>query len=187
MQDALSWWNANVRTLGATTAYQISWTEFKTKMLKKYCPRSELKRLEEEFHALIVRGIDLRAYNRRFQELKVLCPSIVPDLEKTLEKYVEGLPRSIEGNVTASNPASLESAMEIAQRLLDREVKYNELKRKLDDKRTTHHNNNYHGNTSNHRNNNNQHHNNRNNQQRRQEPNKAFAATEAKGYQGLKP
>ena len=187
MQDALSWWNTIVRTLGNTEAYQITWAELKTKMLRKYCPRSELRRLEDEFHILIVRGIDLRSYNRRFQELKVLCPSMVPDLEKTLEKYIEGLPRSIEGNVTASKPASLEAAMEIAQRLLDREVKHNELKRKQDDKRTTPHNNNHRGNSSNHRNNNVQYHNNRNNQQRRQEPNKAFAATEIRGYQGPKP
>ena len=86
---------------------------------------------------LVVKGIDLRTYNRRFQELKILCPSMVPDLEKTLEKYVEGLPRSIEGDVTSSNPPTLEAAMKLAQRLLDQEVKCNELKRKLDNKRIT--------------------------------------------------
>jgi hypothetical protein len=86
-----------------------------------------------------VKGVDLKGYNRRFQELKVLCPSMVPDHEKTLEKYVEGLPQSIEGNVTSANPTTLEAAMELAQKLLDREVKCNKLKRKLDDKRTTHH------------------------------------------------
>ncbi|PWA68100.1 reverse transcriptase domain-containing protein [Artemisia annua] len=200
MQDALSWWNATVQTLGATAAYQISWTEFKAKILRKYCPRSEIRKIEDEFHDLIVKGVDLRAYNRRFQELKTLCPSKVPDLEKMLEKYIEGLPRSIEGDVTASNPTTLEAAMEIAQKLLDREVKYNEHKRKLDDKRTTHHNNNYqHGSTSNHRNynnqgnnrNHNQYHSNRNThhqqQNKRQENNKAFVATEGGGYNGSKP
>ena len=53
---------------------------------------------------------------------------MVPDHEKTLEKYVEGLPRSIEGNVTSANPPTLEAAMELAQKLLDREVNTMSLK-----------------------------------------------------------
>ena len=203
MDDALSWWTATTQTLGTEAAYRLSWTEFKAKILKKYCPRSEIRKLEDEFHVLAVKGIDLRAYNRRFHELMALCPSIVPDLEKTLEKYIEGLPRNIEGNVTASNPPSLEVAMELAQKLLDREIKCNELKRKLDDRRTTHHQNHNHYHNG-HRNNN-HHHNNNNNynrinqqqhqnknphrqqQNQRQEPPKVFTATNGNGYQGIKP
>jgi hypothetical protein len=123
MQDVLSWWNATVQTMGTTAAYQLTWAEFKAKILKKYSPRSELRKLEDEFQQLKVKGVDLKTYNRRFQELMILCPTVVPDLEKTLEKYVEGLPRSIEGDVTSSNPISLEAAIELAQKLLDREVK----------------------------------------------------------------
>ena len=198
MQDALSWWNSTVQTLGAEAAHQLTWIEFKAKILKKYCPRSELRKLEDEFHALIVKGVDLRSYNRRFQELRILCPTMVPDHEKTLEKYVEGLPRSIEGNVTSANPPTLEAAMELAQKLLDREVKYNELKRKLDDKRTTHHHNNNQQNYNSHHRNNNQRNNNRNHQpyhntrstqqqNQRQEKPRVYTATEGVGYNGQKP
>ena len=201
LQDALSWWNAVTHTMGMTEAFQLTWAEFKAKILKKYCPRTELRKLEDEFHNLIVKGVDLRTYNRRFLELSALCPTMVPDYEKTLEKYFEGLPRSIEGDVTASNPTTMEVAMTLAQKLLDREVKCNnELKRKLDDKRTTHtnsnnhYNNNYHRNTNpnnnNHKNNNqNRHnHNNCNNQQNpRQEPAKAYATTGSREYVGQKP
>nr|GFB00998.1 reverse transcriptase domain-containing protein [Tanacetum cinerariifolium] len=35
---------------------------------------------------------------------KVLCPTMVPDSEKLMEVFIEGLPRSIEGNVTALKP-----------------------------------------------------------------------------------
>ena len=114
MQDALSWWNATVQTMGTTAAYQLTWAEFKAKILKKYSPRSELRKLEDEFHQLKVKGVDLKTYNRRFQELMVLCLTVLPDLGKTLEKYIEGLPRSIEGGVTSSNPTSLEAAIELA-------------------------------------------------------------------------
>ena len=112
--------DATTQNMGTEEAYQISWIEFKKKILKKYCSRSEMKRLEDEFHHLVVKGFELRAYNRIFQELAALCPYAVPDLDKTLEKYIKGLPQSIEGNVTASKLATLEEAMNIAQKLLDR-------------------------------------------------------------------
>lgn len=64
MQDALSWWNATVHTMGTTTTYQLTWVEFKAKILKKYSPRSELRKLEDEFHQLKVKGVDLKTYNR---------------------------------------------------------------------------------------------------------------------------
>ncbi|GJW81523.1 putative reverse transcriptase domain-containing protein [Tanacetum coccineum] len=49
----------------------------------------------------------------------ILCPNMVPNTEKLLEAFIGGLPRSIEGNVTASKPQTLEEAINIAQRLMD--------------------------------------------------------------------
>nr|GFB02846.1 reverse transcriptase domain-containing protein [Tanacetum cinerariifolium] len=40
----------------------------------------------------------------RFQELALLCPNMVPNSEKLMKVFIRGLPKSIEGNVTASNP-----------------------------------------------------------------------------------
>ncbi|GJY80428.1 hypothetical protein Tco_0493179, partial [Tanacetum coccineum] len=56
--------------------------------------------MEEEFYNLVVKGNDLKTYIRRFQELAVLCPNMVPNAEKLMEVFISGLPRSIEGNVT---------------------------------------------------------------------------------------
>ncbi|GKC57640.1 putative reverse transcriptase domain-containing protein [Tanacetum coccineum] len=44
---------------------------------------------------------------------------MVPNTEKLLEAFIGGLPRSIEGNFTASKPQTLEEAINIAQRLMD--------------------------------------------------------------------
>ncbi|GJZ37731.1 hypothetical protein Tco_0583922 [Tanacetum coccineum] len=44
---------------------------------------------------------------------------MVPNTEKLLEAFIGGLRRSIEGNVTASKPQTLEEAINIAQRLMD--------------------------------------------------------------------
>ncbi|GJU01092.1 putative reverse transcriptase domain-containing protein [Tanacetum coccineum] len=50
---------------------------------------------------------------------EVLCPTMVPNYEKLIEVFIGGLPRSIEGNVTASRPQTLEESITITQRLMD--------------------------------------------------------------------
>nr|GEV47209.1 reverse transcriptase domain-containing protein [Tanacetum cinerariifolium] len=131
----------------ATEAYKITWVEIKKLLRKKYCPRTEIQKMEDEFYHMNVKGNDLKTYVRRFQELATLCSTMVSDSKKLLEAFIGGLPRSIEGNVTASKPQTLEEAINIAQRLMDQVTKHNHVqetnyyKRKLDDKRNTNNNN----------------------------------------------
>ncbi|GJQ93745.1 putative reverse transcriptase domain-containing protein [Tanacetum coccineum] len=47
---------------------------------------------------------------------------MVPYSEKMMEVFIGGLPRSIEGNVTASKPQTVEEAINIAQRLIDQDL-----------------------------------------------------------------
>ncbi|GJZ47834.1 reverse transcriptase domain-containing protein [Tanacetum coccineum] len=112
--DALSWWNAYAQPIGIDQANQITWTELKRLLTNKYCPRTEVKKMEDEFYNLVVKGNDLKTYIRRFQELAVLCRNMVPNTEKLMEVFISGLPKSIEGNVTASKPQTLEEATNIA-------------------------------------------------------------------------
>nr|GFB54788.1 reverse transcriptase domain-containing protein [Tanacetum cinerariifolium] len=53
------------------------------------------------------------------QELEILCPTMVPNSKKLIDAFIGGLPRTIEGNVTASKPQTLEEAITITQRLMD--------------------------------------------------------------------
>ncbi|GJZ73818.1 reverse transcriptase domain-containing protein [Tanacetum coccineum] len=204
--DALSWWNAYAQPMGIEQANQTTWTELKRLLTNKYCPRTEIRKMEEELYNLSVKGNDLKPYVRRFQELTTLCPNMVPNNEKLLEAFIGGLPRSIEGNVTASKPQTLEEAINISQRLMDQIIKRDSMqetnnhKRKLEDKRNTidnnnnypkYHNNNNHfnnGKNDNYQNNHNNH--NRNDdfhhqQNRRQETFKTYTATN--GYAGNLP
>ncbi|GJW93822.1 reverse transcriptase domain-containing protein [Tanacetum coccineum] len=177
--DALSWWNAYAQPMGIEQANQITWTELKRLLTNKYCPRTEIRKMEEELYNLIVKGNDLKPYVRRFQELTVLCPNMVPNNDKLLEAFIGGLPRSIEGNVTASKPQTLEEAINIAQRLMDQVTKHTPMqvssdnKRKFDDRRTF---NNSSRSNNNYRNTNNRY-NNRQQQNRRQEAGRAYAVT----------
>ncbi|GJZ80437.1 reverse transcriptase domain-containing protein [Tanacetum coccineum] len=103
-EEALSWWNSFAQPIGIEEAYKITWVEFKKLLIKKYCPRTEVQKMEDEFYHLTVKGNDLKTYVRRFQELATLCPTMVPDSEKMMEVFIGGLGQSIKGNVTASKP-----------------------------------------------------------------------------------
>nr|GEV78251.1 putative reverse transcriptase domain-containing protein [Tanacetum cinerariifolium] len=128
-------------------------------LTNKYCPRTEIKKMDDEFYNLSVKGNDLITYVRRFQELAVLCPNMTPNNKKLMEVFIGGLPRSIKGNVTALKPQTLEQAINIAQRLMDQVTKHNSIqgtnihKRKFEDKRNISSNNNYRNNYQNIRNN----------------------------------
>ncbi|GJW45101.1 reverse transcriptase domain-containing protein [Tanacetum coccineum] len=93
-------------------------------LTNKYCPRTEVRKMEDEFYNLTIKGNDLKPYVRRFQELAVPCPNMVPNTQKLLEAFIGGLPRSIKGNVTTSKPQTLEEAINIAQRLMDQVTKH---------------------------------------------------------------
>nr|GEW67401.1 putative reverse transcriptase domain-containing protein [Tanacetum cinerariifolium] len=112
-EEALSWWNSFTQPIRIEEAYKITWTKFKNILIKKYCPRIEIKKMDDEFYNLTVTGNDLKIYVRRFQELVVLCPTMMPNSEKLMEVFIGGLPKSIEGNVTASKPQTLEEAITI--------------------------------------------------------------------------
>ncbi|GJX23947.1 reverse transcriptase domain-containing protein [Tanacetum coccineum] len=88
-KEALSWWNSFAQPIGIEEAYKITLVEFKKLLIKKYCPRTEVQKMEDEY------------------------------FEKMMEVFIGRLPRSIEGNVTASIPQTLEEAINIAQRLMD--------------------------------------------------------------------
>ncbi|GJX23269.1 putative reverse transcriptase domain-containing protein [Tanacetum coccineum] len=115
-EEALSWWNSFAQPIGIEQAYKSTWSELKKLLIKKYYPQTEVKKMEDEFYNLTVKGNDLKTYVRRFQELAVLCPTMVPNSKKLIEVFIEGLPRSIEENVPALKPQTLEEAITITQR-----------------------------------------------------------------------
>ncbi|GJZ51658.1 reverse transcriptase domain-containing protein [Tanacetum coccineum] len=61
--DALSWWNAYAQPIRIEQANMITWTELKRLLTNKYCPRTEVKKMEDEFYNLVVKGNDLKTYD----------------------------------------------------------------------------------------------------------------------------
>ncbi|GKA51961.1 putative reverse transcriptase domain-containing protein [Tanacetum coccineum] len=97
--NALTWWNSHVRTVGNDIAYAMTWTELKKKMTDKYCPRTEIKKLEVELWELKVKESD------------------------KIEKYVGGLPDMIHGSVVASKPKTMQEATEMAIEVMDKRIR----------------------------------------------------------------
>ncbi|GKA57836.1 putative reverse transcriptase domain-containing protein [Tanacetum coccineum] len=71
LDGALTWWNMYVRCVTLDTAQATPWSDFKAMFIRKYCPRNEVKQMENELWNLKVKGINLTAYNH-------------PEMEKTL-------------------------------------------------------------------------------------------------------
>ncbi|GJY60921.1 putative reverse transcriptase domain-containing protein [Tanacetum coccineum] len=56
-EEALSWCNSFAQPIGIAKAYKITWVEFKKLLIKKYCPRTEVQKMEDEFYHLTVKGM----------------------------------------------------------------------------------------------------------------------------------
>nr|GEW10010.1 reverse transcriptase domain-containing protein [Tanacetum cinerariifolium] len=107
--------NRNTGERKALVARKCSYKEF----MRCQPFNFKVKKMEDKFYDLIVKGNDLKTYIRRFQELAILCLNLVPNIEKLMEAFIRELPQNIEKNVTASKPQTLEEAITITQRLME--------------------------------------------------------------------
>nr|GEU31176.1 putative reverse transcriptase domain-containing protein [Tanacetum cinerariifolium] len=105
---ALTWWNSHVKTVGPDVAYAMTWTDLKKKMIDKYYPMGEIKKLEVELWNLKVKGTDVVSYNQRFQELALMCARMFPEESDKIERYIDGLPDMIHESVMTSKPKTMQ-------------------------------------------------------------------------------
>ncbi|GJT01459.1 putative reverse transcriptase domain-containing protein [Tanacetum coccineum] len=168
----------------------------KAMMTIKYCPATEIQRMEQERWTLTLKGDDIEAYSNRFHKLVLMSPELVSTESKKIEKYIRGFPERIKGNITSSKPATLHEAINMTRKLVEQSVQGRAArigesnKRKWEDnQRNT--NNNNHNYNNNHNNNHNRNRNNNHHRQqsRRQETVRAYAAAPAGGkiYAGNLP
>ncbi|GJZ84195.1 putative reverse transcriptase domain-containing protein [Tanacetum coccineum] len=83
--DALTWWNAHVKTTTPEAAHAMPWATLKKMMTNKYCPRGEIKKIETEMWNL----------------------KMFPEEVDKIEKYISGLPDMILGSVKASKSKTM--------------------------------------------------------------------------------
>ena len=88
---ALTWWDRHVKYLTLVVAYSISWEHLKDMLMREYCPRGEVQKLEQELWGLQMVGSDITTYINRFCDLANLCPDMVALESKKIERYIWGL------------------------------------------------------------------------------------------------
>ncbi|GJR98198.1 putative reverse transcriptase domain-containing protein [Tanacetum coccineum] len=136
--DALTWWNSHVKTTTPEVAHAMPWAALKKMMTDKYCPKGEIKKIETEMWNLKVKGTDVVAYNRRFQQLALMCSRMFPEEVDKIEKYIGGLPDMILGSVKASKSKTMQEVIEFTTELMEDKThayaeRQAERKRKYDD------------------------------------------------------
>nr|GEZ47065.1 hypothetical protein [Tanacetum cinerariifolium] len=117
--DALKWWNSHVKTTTPEAAHAMTWATLKKKMTDKYCSRGEIKKIEAEMWNIKVKGTDVVAYNRRFQQLALMCSRMFPEEVDKIEKYIGGLPDMILGSVKASKSKTMQEVIEFTTELME--------------------------------------------------------------------
>ncbi|GJT93879.1 putative reverse transcriptase domain-containing protein [Tanacetum coccineum] len=110
----------------------------------KYYPQGEIKKLEIELWNLKVKGNDVPAYTKRFQELTLICTKFVANETKKVDKYISGLPDNIYGNVKSARPKMLDETIKLANDLMDQKLRtyverQSDNKRKADDSSKNNH------------------------------------------------
>ena len=103
----------------------MSWDDLKELMLAEYCPRCEMRKLEQELWILKMKGSDIAAYTARFSDLTLLSPGLVTSESKKVERYIWGLSPPNRGNVLAVEPHTIDSAKHLEQALADHRDSHN--------------------------------------------------------------
>ncbi|GKA33849.1 reverse transcriptase domain-containing protein, partial [Tanacetum coccineum] len=126
---ALTWWNSQIRTLSREVAISMSWNDFKFMMIQEFCPSHEMQKLESELwnHAMV--GAGHAAYIDRFHELARLVPHFVTPQSRMIERYVYGLALQIREMVAATEPKTIQKAVQISGALTDEAVRNGSIKK----------------------------------------------------------
>nr|GFD01669.1 hypothetical protein [Tanacetum cinerariifolium] len=64
-----------------------------------------------------MKWMDIDGYTNRFHKLALLCPRMVEPEAVKVEQYLRGLTKSIRGDVTSSQPATINDAVRLAYQL----------------------------------------------------------------------
>ncbi|GJT14544.1 hypothetical protein Tco_0861586 [Tanacetum coccineum] len=69
-----------------------------------------------------VKDFNISIYTQRFNELTLLCPTIILDERKKIEAYICGISENINGEVTSFKPANLNEAVCMEHALMEQKV-----------------------------------------------------------------
>ncbi|GJU97665.1 reverse transcriptase domain-containing protein [Tanacetum coccineum] len=94
-----------------------------------FCPSHEMQKLETEpwNHVMVEAGH--AAYTDRFHELARLVPHLVTPKSRKIKRYVYGLAPHIHGMVAATEPKTMQKAVQISGALTDEAIRNGSIKK----------------------------------------------------------
>ncbi|KAL4571485.1 hypothetical protein LXL04_018245 [Taraxacum kok-saghyz] len=113
--EAIYWWGMVKEVRGRDVAKRMTWDEFTKIFKEKFCPRTAVKQLEEEFLKLEQRNMTVREYTTRFIEKARFAKFYVSTEEMRVERYIWGLKTSIREFVEIQMPGTFQSAVDAAE------------------------------------------------------------------------
>ncbi|KAI3715134.1 hypothetical protein L6452_22103 [Arctium lappa] len=111
----LTWWNVIQSTLSPTILAQLTWGEFKVKLLEQYCNERAMDRIEADFRALEKGNLTVREYTRQFMEKLGLVRHVASTKKEKIKAYLKGLPSDMMTMVRNSKASNLQETIEEAQ------------------------------------------------------------------------
>ncbi|KAI3728320.1 hypothetical protein L6452_16954 [Arctium lappa] len=112
---ALAWWDVTQYTLSPTVLAQLSWAEFKRKLIEEFCSERSMDRIEKEFRSLVKGNLTVREYTRQFMEKLRLVGHVAPTEKDKVKAYLNGLPADMLSMVDNSKASNLRETIEEAQ------------------------------------------------------------------------
>ncbi|GJV50385.1 putative reverse transcriptase domain-containing protein [Tanacetum coccineum] len=97
VNNALTWWNTQVKARGREAAIGMSWNDFRSLLMEEFCPN-------------------------RFHELAKLVPHLVTPESSCIKRYIAGLAPEIRGTLQATQPTTIQSVILRVGILTDEEV-----------------------------------------------------------------
>ncbi|KAI3819396.1 hypothetical protein L1987_13227 [Smallanthus sonchifolius] len=97
----------------------MMWAYLKTLVIKNFCPRNEIEKVEREFLGLKAGSMTHRQYTTRFNELARLVPHLVTTEERKISCYIQGLPDQVRTYVKANAPTTYDSVVELSGVVFD--------------------------------------------------------------------
>ncbi|GJW65784.1 putative reverse transcriptase domain-containing protein, partial [Tanacetum coccineum] len=119
-----------LRKLQQSNAFvSMPWNDFKFMMIEEFCPSHEMQKLETELwnHSMVEVGH--AAYTDRFYKLARLVPHLVTPESRKIERYMYGLAPHIRGIVAATEPKTIQKAVQISGALTDEAVRNGSIKK----------------------------------------------------------
>ncbi|KAI3815196.1 hypothetical protein L1987_14856 [Smallanthus sonchifolius] len=120
LREEASHWREGVREAKGDEAVDaMMWNDLKTLVIKNFCPRNEIEKVDIEFLGLKDGSMTHRQYTTRFNEPARLVPHLVTTEERKIACYIQGLSDKVRTYVKANAPTTYDSVVELSGVVFD--------------------------------------------------------------------